>query len=102
MKILIDDRKSFLPNDETPDVIFRNPDAFWGWPLGIHDEIYLDHDLGEGKPTGYDIIVELERMVHESENAKAWFPRKIVCVSLNGAGRKRIELVIESIKRMLA
>lgn len=49
------------------------------------DELYLDHDLGLGK-SGYDIMCFLEEH-HEL------LPGKIICVSANGSGRERIELV---------
>lgn len=55
-----------------------------GW-----DVLWLDHDLGEEK-TGYDIMCFLE------ENPK-YLPGKIVCVSANPVGRKRIEQVIDKI-----
>lgn len=65
--------------------------------MGPWDVLYLDHDLGSmgiertetGKElTGYSIMEFLE-------NNPQYLPKKIVVVSDNPVGRKKIEVVIE-------
>ena len=46
------------------------------------DTLYLDHDLGEG-PSGYEFLYEAIQ--------KSIVPKRVVIISLNYAGRKRIE-----------
>jgi hypothetical protein len=97
MKILIDDYRNRLPDGSKPDAIFRSPFVFnilCGWERIHHDEIYLDHDMGDGERTGYDLITEFERGRHEY----GWpLPDKIVCVSDNPMGRYRIQQVIDKL-----
>lgn len=97
MKILIDDFRWMLPDGSLPDVIFRSTHAFEAFALdrlASIDEIYLDHDLGEGEETGYDFITRLENLHHKGEFP---LPAKIVCVSDNGSGRYRIQQVIDNL-----
>ena len=69
--------------------------------LGPWDEVYLDHDLGSvnGK-TGYDVILWLE------ERALLYrfdlIPKKLICISSNPAGAKRINEGWESIQKLIA
>lgn len=53
------------------------------------DVLLIDHDLGEEK-TGYDIMCWLEE--HPEK-----VPKRIICVSSNPVGRKRIEQIIRKI-----
>ncbi len=56
---------------------------------GPWDLLYIDHDLGLGK-SGYDVMCWLEKNPQ-------YAPKKIICVSSNPPGRKRIEFVIKKI-----
>lgn len=98
MKILIDDKRTVLPDGSIPDAIFKSPyvfEAFCGWNrLARHDEVYLDHDMGEHERTGYQLITELEELFFLSNQP---LPSKIVCVSDNAPGRARIQQVIDKL-----
>jgi|SRR5712692_5919451 len=113
MKILIDDQRSILPDGTLPDVIIRTFTAANNVVLGLgfaYDnpqglggmELYLDHDLGEEK-TGYDFICNLERELYSISDmgTDLYLPEKIVCVSDNPAGRKRIQQVIDKLYKRI-
>ena len=57
------------------------------------DVLLLDHDLGgTTSETGYDIIFALEKCLNEDYNLfKSRIPKKMICVSANSVGRKRID-----------
>ena len=57
----------------------------------------LDHDLGEGK-SGYDVVKWIEEKVF---NDSSYQPPIMTVHSANPAGRKNMELGINSIKRIL-
>jgi hypothetical protein len=66
---------------------------------GPWDLLYLDHDLqsydkDNKESTGYDIMCFLEEHIE-------YLPSEIICVSSNPSGKKRIEQVIEVIKRRI-
>jgi hypothetical protein len=95
LRILLDDEKTHLPDGSVPDLIIRNYDAaMLLWICSDIDwtELYIDHDLGTEK-TGYDFLCEIEKADQQGEDT----PGKIVCVSNNGAGRLRMQLVIDKI-----
>lgn len=52
-------------------------------------ELYLDHDLGEDGRTGYDLLMQL---IEEDR-----VPPRVVCISWNPVGRKRILAALETI-----
>lgn len=86
--LLIDDLRAI-----DADVVARTfDDGIEALKKQRFDVLYLDHDLGDPDPkkTGYGIMVFLE------ENLKL-LPGKIICVSSNYPGRKRIEAVIEKL-----
>ena len=66
------------------------------WYLKEFDvtELSLDHDLGENKPSGYDLM----KWIEEQAITKHYVPPKITIHSANPVGRKNMEA---SIKRFL-
>lgn len=50
-----------------------------------YDELYLDYDLGEER-TGYDLLLQAQR--------EGLCPPRVVCISWNPEGRKRIGLAL--------
>jgi len=58
------------------------------------EALSLDHDLGEGKKTGYDVLKWLEAQVFLYGFKP---PKKIIIHSDNPVGRKNMEAAIESI-----
>lgn len=103
MKILIDDERKSLPDGTRPDIIIRNYRAalLVGWGVFEGNDVYLDHDLGSVR-TGYDWITKLEEFHHNYKDAIGFttgehLPAKIVCVSMNGPGRLRIQQVIDNL-----
>ena len=87
------------------DVIARN---YWEGlnqleTNGPWDVLYLDHDLGSFDEnnkefTGYTIMCELEEAIMIKEFPWIELPKKIICVSSNPSGRKRIEQVIKKLE----
>ena len=60
------------------------------------NEISLDHDLGEGQETGYDLLKWIERQVA----IVGFVPPPIIKIhSANPVGKKNMEAAIERIKR---
>jgi len=64
--------------------------------LGNVVELSLDHDLGEDRQTGYDIICWLESQLFMGY--PCFVPRDIRCHSANPVGRAKIEAAIASIE----
>jgi hypothetical protein len=106
--LMIDDERGYLhiqdqhvrtygPLVDQADLcICRNySDGIKALQEGGWDCLYLDHDLksfdvdGREK-TGYDVMVFLEQNLE-------LLPKRIVCVSANPSGRKRIEQVIQKL-----
>lgn len=89
MDLLIDDTREIFV-----DVIARNYDAaIHLLKIGIWNTVYLDHDLGDLIPperTGYTILCWLE-------DHPEFLPKKIVIVSFNPVGRKRMEQVLKKL-----
>ena len=83
-------------------LVFRSAAELQAWieahGLAEVGEISLDHDLGEGAPTGYDFINWLERYVIAHDLRE--LPR-IVSHSSNPAGRANIERAVEAIHRYM-
>jgi len=61
------------------------------------DEVSLDHDLGEGVPTGYAVACYIEEQV-----AKGKTPPHLMCHSDNPPGAKRIRAAFDSIANLVA
>lgn len=77
MIVLIDDMKT--PNDIKFDIIARNFAAgMLIMESGAVTELYLDHDLGEGTGTGYNIL--------QICKAKKILPHKIHLITMNPVG----------------
>lgn len=97
MKVLIDDLRDYLPDGGIPDVIIRNFET-GKWALKYliteEDEVYIDHDLGDINKSGYDLMCILEDGIRSGET---YLPAKVECVSDNGSGRQRIQLVIDKL-----
>ena len=84
--LLIDDIR-----DLPAECILRNPDLAEDILKAVKWEVlYLDHDLGEGCITGYDILCWLE------ENPE-YLPKRIELVTDNPVGRKRMQQVLDKL-----
>lgn len=99
--LLIDDTRTEEALNCRLDIIARN---FWEGIKQLHNNgpwkiLYLDHDLnsfsedGTREYTGYDIMLYLENE-KQIGNLEV-IPEKIICISSNPPGKKRIEQVIE-------
>ena len=65
---------------------------------GVTD-ISLDHDLGDDeRGTGYDVILWIE----EAVAMRGFSPPRITVHSANSSARKKMELGVESIRRLAA
>lgn len=63
----------------------RTPGSAWLlWLTGMYDELYLDHDLGDG----LDGSKLLHKLCNDGKK-----PGKVYCISLNPVGVTRIEWV---------
>ena len=82
----------------------RTPPVGWTlcrWPKDVIeclktmevDEISLDHDLGDDKITGYDVLTWIEREVHLNN----YKPPIMKVHSANPVARERMERAIKSI-----
>ena len=56
-------------------------------------DISLDHDLGENKKTGYDVVKFIEQMVVE----KGYLPPNMTIHSQNPVGRENMQRAIDAI-----
>src|SRR4051812_24744480 len=59
-------------------------------------DISLDHDLGEGVKTGYDVVKELEWCVAHCQGYRV---PNITIHSMNPVGRENMQRAIDSIRR---
>jgi hypothetical protein len=59
-----------------------------------YDVVSLDHDLGDAQPTGYDVLVWLEEVVHKHRNFKI---PTVFIHSDNPVGRERMVAALEKI-----
>jgi hypothetical protein len=85
--LLIDDMRNIFADDIART--YQEGIAFLRKTKYTH--LWLDHDLGEGK-TGYDVMCWLEQNQQH-------LPDKIICISANPVGNKRINVVIKKLKR---
>ena len=94
IKLFIDDIRDPLDNSW---VIIRDPEiAINIISTTSIDVISLDHDLGEGKKTGYDIIKRIEEKCYKDNS---FIPPKISIHSANPVGRANIEAALKSIEK---
>lgn len=63
---------------------------------GQVDEISLDHDLGDDRRTGYDVLLWIE----EAVATRGFKPPRIAVHSSNYGARERMELAVASIERL--
>ena len=94
MKVYLDDERP-VPNSWT---LVRCPEeAIELLKTGQVTEISLDHDLGDDDHgTGYDVILWIEEAVATMH----FTPPHITVHSANSSARQKMELGIESIKRL--
>lgn len=93
MKLWLDDER------EAPEGWTRVYTVAEAYDLVLSDDcthVSLDHDLGTGDATGYTVACIIEDRAH---NDPDWVIPVITCHSANPVGRKRIEQVIERLKR---
>ena len=72
--------------------------AIWWLKFEGVGEISLDHDLGEGQLTGYDVVKWIEKEVYTND----FVPPIIHIHSSNPVGRKNIKACIKSISKVIA
>ena len=93
MKVFLDDERP-APGGWTP---VRWPEeAIALLETGEVDAISLDHDLGDDTRTGYDVLLWLE----EAVATRGLVPPAISIHSANAGARRRMELAVESIRRL--
>lgn len=63
---------------------------------GSVDTISLDHDLGENKKTGYDVLLWIEKEVATMR----FVPPKMIIHTQNPVGRKNMEAALKNIQRL--
>ena len=100
MKLWLDDQ---INDPDTPDR--HTPVGWYGCThahqtieyikTGIVTEIDFDHDLGEGKGTGYDVALVIEAGAYNG----TLDPIKWNIHSANPVGRKRIEAAMQNADR---
>lgn len=96
LKVFLDDLRD--PPDDTW-IVCRDPSTFIH--LARHaDVISLDHDLGDGVPTGYQLLVTLETEVIMHGLWSDKMP-EILIHSANPVGCANMQAAIDSIKRIL-
>jgi len=64
---------------------------------GRVQELSLDHDLGDDRRTGYDVLIWIE----EAVALRGFVPPSITIHSANIVGRERMARAIESIERIV-
>jgi hypothetical protein len=94
MKIFLDDMRQ--PPDGTWAVCRTAREALHFLELCDVSVISLDHDLGDGVPTGYDVCKWIECKVHYDDS---YVPPEMKIHSANPVGRKNMKAAIESINR---
>lgn len=93
------------------DDIREPPSNEWHWAKNIDDawlsieygdvtEISLDHDLGDGEASGYDLIAQIEYMIG-TEHWDYPIPQFFIH-SANPVGRRAIQAAIDSIERLVS
>lgn len=94
MKIFLDDMRK--PPDETWAVCRTAREAIHLLTAGHAEIISLDHDLGDGVLTGYDVCKWIESQVYFDDS---YTPPEMKIHSGNPVGRKNMKAAIDSIKR---
>lgn len=99
MKIYLDDERS------TPEGWYR---CYHVWEvIKLLEEnqqtnqievLSLDHDLGSGEPTGYEVLLWLEEKIANSPNFQ--LPERILVHSANPVGKDKMKAAICSIFRL--
>jgi hypothetical protein len=96
MKVWLDDERN--PPDDSW-MVFHTAEELLEW-LGPHigkvELLSLDHDLGEGRQTGYDVLECLEGMAYLCRPV----PPRIEVHSANPVGRQRMLQAIQSIRKI--
>ena len=96
MKIWLDDDTTI--NRQAPEGwvhITTGEEAIEFLGSGVVTHINLDHDLGEGRITGYDVAIWIEVQVY----CHGFVAPEMEVHSCNPVGNKRIQQVIDSINR---
>jgi len=97
-RLYLDDVR--VPKDDTW-LIFRSVSAIKAYILDYDSNLplvmSLDHDLGDGVPTGYDFIAWYEEMIYTGVK----LPRvKLINIhSANPVGLRRMNMAVDSIMR---
>ena len=97
MKIYLDDIRT-APNEEWITVrTAASLIALLCTQEGHIEALSLDHDLGEGEKTGYDVLkwIEAQVFLHGYKP-----PKEILIHTSNPAGRKNMEAAIKSIYKI--
>jgi hypothetical protein len=93
MKVFLDDERA-APEGWIP---VRWPEeAIALLETGEVEDISLDHDLGDDRRTGYDVLLWIE----EAVATRGFAPPQIMVHSANAAARQRMELAVDSIRRL--
>jgi len=97
MKVFLDDIRD--PPDDSW-ILLRTGEstmAFLCTQEGNIDTLSLDHDLGEGKKTGYEVLkwIEAQVFLHGYKP-----PKEIIVHSANPVGIKNMKAAIKSIYKM--
>lgn len=97
MNIYLDDERT-----EPPDYVrVKTSKECIDYLIVLHESgqvchsLSLDHDLGDGNGTGYDVVCWLEEMFYSDE--KFILPIETKVHSANPVGRKRMLQVIEKL-----
>lgn len=93
MKIFVDDIRT--ATDDSWKVVRTAPEAIEALKTGKVEVISLDHDLGENKLTGYDIIKWIEKEVFTNN----FEPPIILVHSMNSVGKNNIKAAIKRIEK---
>lgn len=95
MKLYVDDMR------QPPDgwIICRSVRLAKGLlTMGYVNELSLDHDMGDGKPTGYDLLCWIE---DETANKEDFWPPALHVHSANPVGCARMQQAIARILMLL-
>lgn len=95
MKVFLDDCR---PAPEGWMLVRWPEDVIALLETGDVDAVSLDHDLGDDKRTGYDVLLWIE----EAVATRAFVPPEISIHSANAGARLRMALAIASIRRLHA
>lgn len=95
------------PQDGENWTVLRTVDDAWSWLvrnwyMGNSDDLFvmsLDHDLGEGVPTGYDFVNKIEAAMMTAHDFRPKL--EVVVHSGNPVGAENMARAIRSIYRIL-